>query len=278
MEKAEKDRYRAPALDKGLDMLELLAGVDGGLTQAEIAKRLGRSHNELYRMLDTLVRRGYVARIDGDRFSLTLKLFGLAQLHAPVRRLVSYATPLMRELAEVSRQANQLVVFDRGSAVVIAQQEAPGYWGISIRVGSHVSLFDTGSGHVLLAFRPHEERLMMVSEHLKSTESPELTPEFFARLDQIRDRGYEMMPSVQTAGVFNLSAPVLGPDGKAIAALTVPYIASVSLPAPPDISATVQLIQDTAKKLSRLAGSDVIQTGQGQGSDRLADVPLAAVE
>jgi DNA-binding IclR family transcriptional regulator len=32
-----------------------------------------------------------------------------------VRRLVSYATPLMRELAERSYQANQLVVFDRGS-------------------------------------------------------------------------------------------------------------------------------------------------------------------
>ena len=167
MEDDEDDRYRAPALDKGLDILELLAGVDGGLTQAEIAKRLGRSPNEFYRMLDRLVRRGYVTRIDGDRYSLTLKLFGLAQLHAPVRRLVSYATPLMRELAETSRQANQLVVFDRGSAVVIAQQEAPGYWGISIRVGSHISLFDTGSGHVLLAFRSEEERQMMISEHVK---------------------------------------------------------------------------------------------------------------
>jgi DNA-binding IclR family transcriptional regulator len=36
----------------------------------------------------------------------------------------------MRELAEATLQANQLVVFDRGSVVVIAQQEAPGYWGI----------------------------------------------------------------------------------------------------------------------------------------------------
>ena len=87
----DSDRYRAPALDKGLDILELLADVDGGLTQAEIAKRLDRSPNEFYRMLDRLVRRGYVTRIDGDRFSLTLKLFGLAQLHAPVRRLVSFA-------------------------------------------------------------------------------------------------------------------------------------------------------------------------------------------
>ena len=66
-----------------------------------------------------------------------------------------------------------------------------------------------------------------------------------------------MMPSVQTAGVFNLSAPVLGPDGKAIAALTVPYIHLVNDAAAPDISRTVKLIQETAEKLSRLAGSDV---------------------
>ena len=141
-----------------------------------------------------------------------------------MRRLVSYATPLMRELAETSQQANQLVVFDRGSAVVIAQQEAPGYWGISIRVGSHISLFDTGSGHVLLAFRSQEERQMMIAEHVTQHREAGASAEFFTRLDQIRDRGYEMMALVQTAGVFNLSAPVLGSDGKAIAALTIPYI------------------------------------------------------
>ena len=259
IEEAEGERYRAPALDKGLDILELLSGVEGGLTQAEISKKLGRSPNEFYRMLDRLVRRGYVTRLEGDRFSLTLKLFGLAQLHAPVRRLVSFATPIMRELAEATVQANQLVVFDRGAAVVIAQQEAPGYWGISIRVGSHISLFDTGSGHVLLAFRPQEERQMMISEQLRSTEKPAQPPEFFERLDQIRDRGYEMMASLQTAGVYNLSAPVLGPDGRALAALTVPYITLVNAPAAPDITRTVELILATAERLSRLAGSDVTQ-------------------
>jgi DNA-binding IclR family transcriptional regulator len=250
----EDDRYRAPALDKGLDILELLAGIDGGLTQAEIAKGLGRSPNEFYRMLDRLVRRGYVTRIDGDRFSLTLKLFGLAQLHAPVRRLVSYATPLMRELAEESRQANQIAVFDRGSVVVVAQQEAPGYWGISIRVGSHISLYDTGSGHVLLAFRSQEERLMMINENSKSTEHPALAKEFFDRLDQIRQRGHEMMASAQTAGVYNLSAPILGPDGRAIAALTIPYITLVNFSQAPDITKTLELLCETARQLSELAG------------------------
>lgn len=257
MDDSEDERYRAPALDKGLDILELLAGVDGGLTQAEIAKKLDRSPNEFYRMLDRLVRRGYVTRLDGDRYSLTLKLFGLAQLHAPVRRLVSYATPLMRELAETSQQANQLVVFDRGSAVVIAQQEAPDYWGISIRVGSHISLFDTGSGHVLLAFRSQEERQMMISEYVRSADKTAQSAEFFTRLDQIRDRGYEMMASMQTAGVFNLSAPVRSSDGKAIAALSIPYITVINTPSAPDITRTIELLLVTTKKLSHLAGSAV---------------------
>ncbi|MGF6175894.1 IclR family transcriptional regulator [Ensifer sp. 4252] len=260
MDTEESDRYRAPALDKGLDILELLASVDGGLTQAEISKRLNRSPNEFYRMLDRLVRRGYVTRIDGDRYSLTLKLFGLAQLHAPVRRLASYATPLMRDLAQRSKQANQLAVFDRGSAVVIAQQEAPDYWGISIRVGSHISLFDTGSGHILLAFRTPEEREMMIAEHARSKDEISLGPEFYARLDQIRERGYEMMASAQTAGVYNLSAPILGPDGRGIAALTIPYIALVNAPSAPDITETISLLRIAATQLSVLAGSDVAQS------------------
>ncbi len=257
MEADDADRYRAPALDKGLDILELLAGVEEGLTQAEISKRLDRSPNQFYRMLDRLVRRGYVTKLEGDRFTLTLKLFGLSQLHAPTRRLASLATPLMRDLAQRSKQANHLAVFDRGSAVVIAQHEAPGYWGLSIRVGSHISLFDTGSGHVLLAFRSDEERRMMVAEHARSREDIDLGSEFYDRLADIRERGHEMMASAQTAGVYNLSAPILGPDGRGIAALTCPYIALVNAPSAPDISQTIAMVMKTANALSLLAGSDV---------------------
>nr|WP_310073610.1 IclR family transcriptional regulator [Phyllobacterium sp. 1468] len=260
MEDDDSDRYRAPALDKGLDILELLSGIDGGLTQAEIAKFLGRSPNEFYRMLDRLVRRGYVTRLEGDRYSLTLKLFGLAQLHAPVRRLASYATPLMRELAVMSKQANQLSVFDRGAAVVVAQQEAPDYWGISIRVGSHISLFNTGSGHVLLAFRSNEERALMIAEYEQHADDIAQPPDFRERLNQIRERGYEIMPSAQTAGVFNVSAPVLGPDGRAIAALTCPYIQLLNIPDAPDVDDACKMLVATAHKLSELAGADVVHS------------------
>jgi DNA-binding IclR family transcriptional regulator len=255
VEDDDNDRYRAPALDKGLQILELLARSDGGLTQSEIAREMGRSASEFFRMLDRLVRRGYVARDRNDRYSLTLKLFGLAQQHAPLRRLASFATPLMREFAQKSSQAVHLTVFDRGDAVVVAQQEAPQYWGVSIRVGSHITLFDTGSGHVLLAFRSPEEREMMLAEYGRNREEVKRDPAFFERLDRIKARGYERMESAQTAGVYNLSVPVLGPDGRGMAALSCPYIPLLDRPAP-DIDETIQLLKETAQRLSRLAGCE----------------------
>ena len=67
------DRYRAPALEKGLDILEVLADQPGGLTRAEIVKALGVSPSQIYRMLERLVARAYVTRLDGgDRYALTM--------------------------------------------------------------------------------------------------------------------------------------------------------------------------------------------------------------
>lgn len=257
----DTDRYRAPALDKGLDILELLAGIEGGLTQAEIAKALDRSPNEFYRMLDRLARRGYVARVEGDRYALTLKMFGLAQYHAPVRRLASLATPLMRELAARTLQANQLVVFDRGKAVVIAQQEAPGYWGISIRVGSHLSLFDTGSGHVLLAFASPERRKMMLAED-RDTGAPaqKIPADLLARFDLIRTQGYESMPSAQTVGVMNLSAPVLDPYGEAVAALTIPFLPLTDTVQGPAAEEAIEILLETTGRLSEVTGRATEET------------------
>jgi hypothetical protein len=68
-DETDPDRNRAPALDKGHDILELLASVDAGPTQAEIAKALGRSPNENYRMLDRLCAAAMsfaTARIDSS--------------------------------------------------------------------------------------------------------------------------------------------------------------------------------------------------------------------
>jgi DNA-binding IclR family transcriptional regulator len=251
-EVAAIERYRAPALDKGLDIIELLAATDEGMTLAEIAKALGRSSNEIYRMLDRLVRRSYVSRGD-DRYALTLKLFALAHQHAPMRRLVSQATPLLRDFSRRAEQSSHLAIYGQGHVIVVAQFDSPSYWGLSIRVGSRIGLFNTGSGHVLLAFAAPGERDYMIAEH-EVVPGERRPADLDDRLAVVRARGFEQMESQQTTGVFNLSVPVLGPNGGAIAAVSVPYMPRIDGLQAPDMAAVLAMMQEVARALSQTSG------------------------
>src|SRR3978361_1984891 len=92
--------YATPALDKGLDVLELLAHQRDGLTKSEIARSLGRTISEIFRMLLCLERRGYIAHAAGDRYVLSLKLFRLVQEHPPTERLLAEALPRLHPTTE----------------------------------------------------------------------------------------------------------------------------------------------------------------------------------
>ena len=54
-------KYSAPALEKGLDILEHLSRSETGLAQTEIARALGRSVSGIFRMLVVLRNLGYIA-------------------------------------------------------------------------------------------------------------------------------------------------------------------------------------------------------------------------
>ncbi|MBV8402053.1 MAG: helix-turn-helix domain-containing protein, partial [Acetobacteraceae bacterium] len=70
-------RYRAPALEKGLDILELLARESSPMPISAIGQRLGRSTNELFRMMQVLQYRGYIRQEAGGGYGLTDQLFSL---------------------------------------------------------------------------------------------------------------------------------------------------------------------------------------------------------
>lgn len=142
--------YAAPALEKGLDILELLAGEAGGLSQLQIAEATGRTVGQIFRVLSTLERRGYVTR---DRQSgiyvFSMKVFDLAHRHPPLRGLIAIATPLMRDLADLVRQSCNLSVLDEGRVRVIAQVESPADFGYRVRVGAVFPVATTATGAVL---------------------------------------------------------------------------------------------------------------------------------
>jgi DNA-binding IclR family transcriptional regulator len=221
----ETPRYRAPALEKGLDILELLADRPEGLAQSEIARALERSVGEIFRMLACLVDRGYVTiQRPGDRYVLSLKLFELAHRHEPLQNLIATALPLMRELAERVHQSCHLTLIEGGHGIVVAQVNAPGEIGFSVRTGALVDLLTSASGRVLLAFQAEDDRQRILSFGPKprAEAEPELRDE--AMLDRVRGKGYEDLPSACIRGVHDLAFPVLDPRDQAVAAITMPYI------------------------------------------------------
>jgi DNA-binding IclR family transcriptional regulator len=213
--------YQAPALEKGLDILELLAASNIPLSRSDVAKSLGRSVGQIYRMLHQLVQRNYIALI-GDSYVLTTKLFELSHHYPPTQRLLTEATPIMHKLAGDIDQSCHLTVYSQGKQVVIAKVDVPSGMGFSVRVGSELDVLVSASGRVLVAFQDDQTRQLRIDEAHAREPGPG-QPALSKALAVIAKRGFEAAPSGQVKGLFAISFPILDLRHNALAALTVPY-------------------------------------------------------
>lgn len=215
--------YTAPALEKGLDVLELLAAEAGGMGAKEIAGRLHRSLGEIFRMLVALERRGYLHRGEDGTYQLTLRLFAVAHRSPPLERLVAAVLPEMRLVAERVGQSCHLARYHDGQILVIARVESPQPWSLMVRTGGAYDLLANPSGRVLLAFQADAVRQhwQARARELGGLPGPANLAE---RLEEIRSAGHEAGPSEAVAGIFSLSCPILDDRGTALAALTIPFL------------------------------------------------------
>ena len=223
-EREGKRYYPTPALEKGLDILELFASTPEGMTISEVARRLNRTMSEIFRMLLCLEQRGYLAQsANKERYHLTLRLFRLAQEHPPTKRMVMEALPIMHGLAHELRQSCHLGVLDGGHVVILAQVDSPESTGFYVKVGSKVDLMHAATGHVILAHQTEDACERAIQEWALETKKKK-PADLASHLAKIRVRGYERRASYEVAGIVNISFPVLNSQGNAVAGLTVPYV------------------------------------------------------
>jgi DNA-binding IclR family transcriptional regulator len=246
-------RYRAPALEKGLDILELLAGEASPMPISAIGQRLGRSTNELFRMMQVLQYRGYIKQEVAGGYRLTDKLFSLGMEQPRTRNLLEVALPAMRQLAVTIGQSCHLAVHSKGQIVVIARMESDEQIGFTVRVGYRRSLLQSASGAVLYAYQNADTRNAWATLW-EPRPTPQELEEFFQRCEAIRARGYEMAVSRFVAGITDISAPVLR-GAQPAAALTVPFVHSNPLRLA--MEETVVHIEAAAREISeQLVHSD----------------------
>lgn len=242
----EERKYSAPALEKGLDILELLAARGVPLTTSQIAAELDRSVSELFRMVNALEHRGYVAPAEGgDGYELTNKLFALGMARAPAKSLLEAALPEMRRLTRVIGQSCHLAVAHEDQMVVVARVEAPGNQGYSVRVGYRRLLVESTSGLVLYAFQPENIRADWRAR-LARTVSPKAWKAYEERAATARTQKYVKADSNVTRHIVDLSAPVMSGDAVA-AALTCPYIEAPTALSTKD---TIAAIRRSAEEIS----------------------------
>jgi DNA-binding IclR family transcriptional regulator len=246
-------RYSAPALEKGLDVIETLAAEPHRLTLQEIANRLDRSPNELFRMLDVLVRRGYLTREADSTYLLTLRLFELGQRHPLVDRLLDAAMPHMQELARQIGQSDHLCVHHDARLVVLARAEPPEPMSCLVRQGAHFAFHDDRvSARVITAFQGDDRQASYLAELAGGrTTSAARRRALLARLRAIQARGYDEGPSDTLSGVVDICFPIFDQFG-VVAALNVVYLkqrdARVTVPA------ARRFLQQAAGAISRSLG------------------------
>ena len=249
----ERRSYSAPALEKGLDILEMLCRSEQPLTQKEIAVKLGRSVGEIYRMVTCLVDRNYVTQVDDSSYTVTTKLFELSHINPPTHRLLFEALPIMQRLAKDLDQSCHLTVYSQGKQVVLAKVDTPSGMGFSVRAGSELDVLISVSGRVLLAFQDDETRKLWIEESLQRRPE-QADPQTGAILDTIRTTGFESIPSMQVRGLYAVSFPILDTQGRAIAALTVPYSERIDQNQRKSIPAVTEALGHAARTLSQRVG------------------------
>lgn len=251
---ASRQKYSAPALEKGLDILELLAGEESGLTLSGIATRLNRSVSELFRMLIVLEGRGYVYMPqDSDKYHATLKLFELAHSFRPVQRLTSVAGPIMRDMAYRIEQSCHLVIYYEGKGHVVAQQDSPSERVLSVRLGAEAPLLDSCSGHLILTYAEEQERALMIAHIPKHHRKPSRS-DIDSITRRVRKQGFELIDSAQISGVRDIGYPVFDHTNHLIAALVVPFFSFLDGSHPVDITAAQELVMKAASAISREMG------------------------
>jgi DNA-binding IclR family transcriptional regulator len=140
--------------------------------------------------------------------------------------------------------------------------------GFAVRAGAELDVLISASGRVLLAFQDEDTRRFRIDESVQRRPE-QADPQIERLLDGVRTAGYESIPSVQVRGLYAVSFPILDMQGRAIAALTVPYAERIdqSQSQRKSVPEVTEALGAAARTLSaRIGGRAAIAAAKAQDS------------
>ena len=199
-------------LRKAATLLERLAEA-GELSAGQLAEQIGEPKSSVHRLLASLAALGFVERGTArGTFRLGLKLLELGSSVLGRFDERKAAQPALHRLQDATGQTVYLCVRDGLRAVSIDRIDGRWVRSMVLQVGGSLPLHIGAAPRVLLAYAGPEvwdEYLAQAPDLRALVSGVAFEPsEFVARLQRIRDRGYEFSESETAVGMAGVGAPV----------------------------------------------------------------------
>ncbi|MFE9675138.1 IclR family transcriptional regulator [Streptomyces sp. NPDC006259] len=215
------------APDRLLSVLAAFDHAHPALTLTDISRRAGLTLTTAHRLVTALTAWGALERDASGTYHVGLRLWEVAALAPRGLALRQAALPYLEDLYEATHENVQLAVRDGSEVVYTEWLSGHSAVGVRIRVGARWPLHVTGVGLVLLAHCSPEVQETYCEGPLTACTDHTLTDPARLRrvLADVRRTGVAVSSRQVTDDALSVAAPVRGPDGTVVAAVSVvvPY-------------------------------------------------------
>lgn len=247
-------KYAVPALDKCFEIFQFLASSSHAYTQSEIAKGVGRSTNEIFRILVNLEMNGYLRRdATSGKYRLSFKLYNLSRSISPLDELRQQSIPLMDDLAHQTGLSCQLSILHQSQTMVLVHARSPGPVSLSVAEGAVFSTLESNAGKVLLAHSNDEVRRLIFERDLTWHSMSDMERQTFINtLNDIQMSSSYSGSTSYIPGVIEHVALVGKNKGKQIGALSLSKVESVDAKGFSEMD--IDALETTALNISTILG------------------------
>lgn len=236
-------------------ILDMVGQNPQGMSIRDLSAGLTLPKGTVHRLLSSLAYFGYI-RQDPETKSYFLGL-KLMELNTHLGNQLDFrkvAEPMLRDLAERTKQTAHMVIYDRGEVVYVEKietEQPAGGLKMSSRIGSRNPAHSSAVGKVLLSCFPEEavDAFFLEKGLPRRTVNTITDPDAFrGHLKIIRSQGYAMDDEENEKGIRCLGAPIFDGRGRPVAAISV---------SGPVFQMTKKFVQEVVKKEVIAAASEI---------------------
>jgi IclR family transcriptional regulator, acetate operon repressor len=217
------------ALQRGLQVLELLAASPEGCSLSSVSRRLDMPLSATHRVLTDLCQAGYARQAsEQGLYVLTIKLVSLGLSFLSSSGVVDIAQPMLDELAAESGELVRLGVREGDDLVFVAKaQGATRGLRYDPDMGLSVPLSCSAAGHALLSTMSDEDALDVVTRQGFGTpadhgpRAPTTAKALMPYVRAARKRGFSMIVEVFAPGMSSMAVPIRQRDGDVLGVVTI---------------------------------------------------------